>query len=269
MKCLTKLAIGVMVLLLSSDTIVSSVKGPAYKKRYRLVFRDEFNGTKGSSVNSKYWSVPERKKYMWARQISNVRNVYNIANGTLICKAIPNTVNQKDTAEMLTCAFSTKDKFEFKYGKVVVRLRTSNTEGNFPAVWLLPADQKNAPYRYGEIDIFETFGNDGKAHQTVHNHRTFALGRKENNAFPHSLDMTQWHVYGVEWTPTSIMFTIDGKTMGYYEKSKDEKELAEGQWTFDRPYYIVVNQSTGQKGWHEPDVNHVYQTEVDWIRVYQ
>lgn len=269
MKCLTKLTIGVMLLLLSSDTIALSAKDPVSKNKYRLVFRDEFNGRKGSSVNSKYWSVPERKKYMWARQISNVREVYDIANGKLVCKAIRNTLNPKDTAEMLTCAFSTKDKFEFKYGKVAVRLRTSNTEGNFPAVWLLPADQKNAPYRYGEIDIFETFGNDGKAHQTVHNHRTFTLGRKENNAFPHSLDVTQWHVYGVEWTPTSITFTIDGKTMGYYEKSKDEKVLAEGQWTFDRPYYIVINQSTGQKGWHEPDVNHVYQTEIDWIRVYQ
>ena len=136
---------------------------------------------------------------------------------------------------MLTSAFSTKDKFEFKYGKVEVRLRTSNVEGNFPAVWLLPAEQKGAPFRYGEIDIFETFGNDGIAHQT----------------------------------PTYILFTIDGKTTGYYEKSKDAKTLAEGQWTFDRPYYIVVNQSTGQKGWHEPDVNHVYATEVDWIRVYQ
>ncbi len=269
MKGLTNLTIGVLALLLSSDTIPLSAMAPASGNKYKLVFRDEFNGTGKKAMNSKYWSVPERKKYMWARQISDVPEVYDINNGKLVCKAIPNVAHPKDTAEMLTSAFTTKDKFEFQYGKVMVRLRTTQVEGNFPAVWLLPADQKNAPYRYGEIDIFETFGNDGKAHQTVHNHRTFALGKKEKNAFPHTVDVTQWHVYGVEWTPTYIMFTIDGKTMGYYEKSKDAKELEEGQWTFDRPYYIVVNQSTGQEGWHEPDVTHTYQTEIDWIRVYQ
>jgi hypothetical protein len=31
------------------------------------------------------------------------------------------------------------------------------------------------------------------------------------------IDMTQWHTYGVEWTPTRLLFTIDGSgwaTMG-------------------------------------------------------
>ena len=267
MKNLMNLTITIMVLLFTSDSINLSAKTKV-KDGYKLVFREEFKG-RAQTMNAKHWGVPKRQNYMWARQISNSPSVYAITKGKLICKAIPNTVNPNDTAEMLTSAFSTKDKFEFKYGKVEVRLRTSNVEGNFPAVWLLPAEQKGVPFRYGEIDIFETFGNDGKAHQTVHNHRTFALGRKEKNAFPHTLDVIQWHVYGVEWTPTYLLFTIDGKTKGYYEKSKDAKILAEGQWTFDRPYYIVVNQSTGQKGWHEPDVNHVYATEVDWIRVYQ
>ncbi|MFN2539722.1 MAG: family 16 glycosylhydrolase, partial [Mycobacteriales bacterium] len=24
------------------------------------------------------------------------------------------------------------------------------------------------------------------------------------------VDMTQWHTYGVEWTPTRLLFTVDG-----------------------------------------------------------
>lgn len=268
MKIFINLAICFIALLLSSDKMVISAKNTEAKNKYKLVFREEFNGT-GKAMNAEYWEVPKRQKYMWARQISNSLRVYTIKNGKFICRAIPNNVNKKDTAEMLTCAFSTQGKFEFQYGKVEVRLKTNCDEGNFPAVWLLPAKQKGTPFRYGEIDIFETFGNDGVAHQTVHNHRTFMSGKKEKNAFPHPIDVAIWHVYGVEWTPTFIRFYIDGKTTGYYEKSKDPQVLAEGQWTFDRPYYIIINQSTGEKGWHEPDVKRVYQTEVDWIRVYQ
>lgn len=156
MKKIWNLIIATMVLMFTSDSTIMSAKTKA-KDKYKLVFRENFNGT-GKTMNAKHWVVPKRQKYRWARQISDSSYVYTITNGKLICMAIPNNVNKKDTAEMLTCAFSTQGKFEFQYGKVEVRLKTNCDEGNFPAVWLLPAEQKGAPFKYGEIDIFETFG---------------------------------------------------------------------------------------------------------------
>ena len=50
-----------------------------------------------------------------------------------MCKAIPNRHLATDTAQMLTGAVFTKDKFEFRYGKVEVRMKTNRRVGNFPA----------------------------------------------------------------------------------------------------------------------------------------
>ena len=80
-----------MALLFTSDSINLSAKTKV-KDGYKLVFREEFNG-RAQTMNAKYWGVPKRQKYMWARQISNSPRVYSITKGKLICKAIPNTVN--------------------------------------------------------------------------------------------------------------------------------------------------------------------------------
>jgi beta-glucanase (GH16 family) len=44
----------------------------------------------------------------------------------------------------------------------------------------------------------------------------WGAGNSQMHAFK-QVDMTQWHTYGVEWTPTRLLFTIDGAgwaTMG-------------------------------------------------------
>ena len=176
---------------------------------------------------------------------------------------------ENDTARMLTSAIHTKGKWNFKYGKLEVRLRTNNLEGNFPAVWLMPVNPGN-PYSYGEIDIFESFGKEGKAYQTVHSHRSFMLQKQDGqNSFCKKLDITKWHIYGIEWESTRIIFTIDGKVTGIYMKSDDKTKLSEGQWSFDRNFYIIMNQSVGNDSWHTPNYKSTYETQIDWIRVYQ
>ena len=45
----------------------------------------------------------------------------------------------------------------------------------------------------------------------------------------------------------------------------------EGQWTFDRPFHIIMNQSVGDNSnpYFMVDTNQIYETQFDWIRVYQ
>lgn len=64
---------------------------------------------------------------------------------------------------------------------------------------------------------------------------------------------------------------IDGVPIGTYKKSGDDNLLRKGQWTFDVPCYIVINQSVGEESvWGmKPDYKTTYETRVDWIRVYQ
>ena len=71
------------------------------------------------------------------------------------------------------------------------------------------------------------------------------------------------------WTLAYIVMYVDGKITGTFLKSNDSEEIEEGQWTFDRPYYIIHNQSVGDDNWNTPMLNAVYETEIDWIKVYQ
>lgn len=33
--------------------------------------------------------------------------------------------------------------------------------------------------------------------------------------------------------------------------------------------HIILNQSVGDEGWNTPMLNAIYETEIDWIKVYQ
>ena len=242
------------------------------KKRlshYKLVFRDEFNLPNGSQPDSTIWSRAPRANNLWAKWISDSKDVVYIKNGRLVCRAIPNT-NPTDTAKMLTGAIFTKNKFAFKYGRVEVKMRTNLKKGNFPAAWLMVQNPGN-PYRYGEMDLIEYFGDEGIARQTMHSHRTAILKKSDQQTtfMTKSIERCKWHVYGLEWTPQSLVTLIDGKVTGCYPKSDDPIKLEEGQWTFDRSFFLILNQSLGYGNWHGPSYSDTYETEFDWVRIYQ
>ncbi len=237
---------------------------------YVLVFSDEFNQPNGSKPDDSKWICPPRGNSTWSRWVSDNKGVTFIKNGKLICRAIPNKKNSADTATMLTGALCTKGKFDFKYGKVEVRMKSNLKRGNFPAVWMVPVPSKDN--RYGEIDIVESFGDRGDVQQTVHTHQTVVLKKKGvKNVFRHNISVNKWHVYGVEWTSDRLIFTIDGHKTGEYRKSIIEKDIDEGQWTFDRLFYILLNQSVGN-GENEYMIRNktkIYETRFDWIHVWQ
>jgi beta-glucanase (GH16 family) len=255
--------------LFSSDTFVA--KGQkADDREWKLVFSDEFNQKNGSQPDSTKWSFSTRVDNGWAQWISHSKKVVFIKNGKLVCRAIPNNDRESDYVPMLTGAVETKDKFSFQYGKVEVRMRTNLKQGNFPAAWMVP-DYK-LDKRYGEIDIVEMFGNEGKAAHNVHTHRSYNL-KKEGikREFKEVIDVTKWHVYGVVWTANKIVWTVDGNIVGEYSKIDTPQMISEGQWTFDRPFFLRLNQSVGNSS-HPllvPDFGTTYETQFDWIRVYQ
>lgn len=98
--------------------------------KYVLVFSDEFNLPNGSQPDSTKWSRCKRYDSEWNRWVSSSRNVVFIKNGTLICRAIPNTKEKSDTATMLTGAIWTRNKYAFQYGRLLVRMKTNVIMGN-------------------------------------------------------------------------------------------------------------------------------------------
>lgn len=238
--------------------------------KYVLVFSDEFNLPNGSQPDSTKWSRCKRYDSMWNRWISASKDVVFIKNGKLICRAIPNIKEKGDTAKMLTGAIETIRKFSFQYGRVDVKLKTNLLRGNFPAAWMKP--EVIDPNKYGEIDIFESFGDQGIAQQTIHNHTSVILKKDiDKGKFKTDIDLDKWHVYSLVWTPTELIFLIDDFVTGRFYKSLDKEQLKLGQWTFDRQFYLILNQSVGDGRfkWLNVDTNNKYETQFDWVRVYK
>jgi len=263
--------IGLFFLFISSDTSNSAQEFVCGEDDYELIFSDEFNQSDGSVPNPKYWTCPPRSNSGWSRWISNSPQVTFIRKGALVCRAIPNPSLDTDTAKMLTGAIFTKDKFEFRYGKVEVRMKTNLRRGNFPAAWLRTWASKQQPL-YSEIDIVETFGNRKSAAHTVHSELTQKNPKhKEKNVFRTPCNVSKWHIYGLEWSSDKIVWTIDGQQVGEYKKTNDKQLLVAGQWSFDYPLFIILNQSVGSGGYDffMPQTHKIYETQFDWIRVYK
>ena len=54
------------------------------------------------------------------------------------------------------------------------------------------------------------------------------------------------------------------------KKKNNQNALNNGQWPFDREFYLILNQSVGDGSWaKKPDASFTYTTLFDWVRVYQ
>ena len=117
------------------------------------------------------------------------------------------------------------------------------------------------------------FGDKRESVHKAHSQLTVKNSRHgQRNCFRFPLKTTSWHVYGVEWTENRIVWTVDDRQVGEYVKSTDPQWLSRSQWTFDYPLFLVLNQSVGNGGGYAhfvPQTNKTYETQFDWVRVYQ
>ena len=256
------------LLALSADNI----RVEAQSNEWVLVFSDEFNQPNYSQPDSTKWNRATRNPSIWARWNSNSDKVVYIKNGELVCRAIPNKNEPADTAKMLTGGVNTMNKFEFQYGKVEVRMKTNFIRGNFPAVWMGKTHHQRDDL-YGEIDIAEVFSNQNKVYHTIHSQYTQKNphhGMK--TSFTKDVDVRKWHVYGVEWTPHYVLWTVDGVTSGFYQKPQDKQLIKDNAWTFDYPFFLILNQAVGNGLYSSlpyPDTRKTFETLFDWVRVYR
>jgi hypothetical protein len=87
-----------------------------------------------------------------------------------------------------------------KYGKYVVRAKFDRTNSNIEHCLLLWPTTGWPP----EVDFSEgpnSMGTMATSHWGSTNSQIHAYKK---------IDMSKWHTYGVEWTPTRLLFTIDG-----------------------------------------------------------
>jgi beta-glucanase (GH16 family) len=164
-------------------------------------------------------------------------------NGALVIKAVYQpgfTSKENKKYDFLSGRINTRDKMEFTYGTASARMKMAGGAGFWPAFWALG----NGKWPdCGEIDVMETVGDSSWTSNALHGPNYFGNTPLVYRAFfPTGMDVTQWHVYSVDWTANSIIFKIDDKVTYTVTRTMVEHY---GRWAFDNAKFIILNFALG------------------------
>jgi len=226
-----------------------------------LVWFDEFDGT--GAINTSKWTT-ETGGGGWGNQeeqiyTSSTNNVKR-EGGILKIKAIKESNGSYSSARI-----KTQDKFEFRYGYVEIRAKLPSSQGTWPALWMLGANFPEVGWpQCGEIDIMEQFQDKNKVKSTLH----WKLSDGQRGEYGLDVSNTtsdDWHVYAMDWTPTSITTYLDGNQFFTMNISG-----VEPYYPFNEEFFFIFNVAMGGTLGGDIDPNFTEDImEVDYIRLYQ
>ncbi len=151
--------------------------------------------------------------------------------------------------------------FSQEYGLFEARIKIPAGTGLWPAFWMLPELSTKQPDVPGEIDVIEVNNtNPLEVSGYAHDGPIFTYKAETQLSAPPS---SGFHVYAVEWTPTGITWTVDGKPYGHISAYKG--------WPFSQPFYMLLDLAVGGTWPGSPTAATVFpaKMEVSWIRVYK
>ena len=274
--------------IMTSDIIIYGLFKEQADSEWTKVWGDEFNSDK---MDTKRWKYHPRYSSTWNRLIAQSTDARKIVNRfedgyyNSYCIKTPTDLPKNEGSDMISGAIYSDGKFTFHYGKVEARAKTRPHVGNFPAFWLMPANNAEGGWPLsGEIDIWEQIDTDSQAHGTVHSGWTnkgswAGLGGNPAKQSPKSTnsyncDPAEWHVYAVEWDENEIRWYVDGVqfftyTNQHYSNGQYTEKIC---WPFYKDFYIILNLAIGG-GWggqQGVDTDALPCTfEVDYVRVFQ
>ncbi len=234
-----------------------------------LAFSDEFNGT---TVDRDKWSTRPRATSTWNRFITDDPRLTFVQDGSLVCLAHRNDILPEDDAPMLTGMVQSANSYGMIHGYVEARVLTKPHSGNFPAFWMMPIGHPGGWPVCGEIDIWEMINTQHRTYHTVHSNWTVNLGNKSNptSSANKGYQQDEWHTYGLLKQANKLTWYVDGTEVFSYAKSQNADHLEQGQWPYEKPFYIIMNQSVGDGSWASNyDASFVYETRFDWVRAYE
>ena len=240
---------------------------------WNLVWADEFDQPDGSSPDSTKWNHQQGGAGWGNGELQHYTNTTEnsfIQDGMLVIKANKEYMLGRDyTSARLTTQF----KGDWTYGRYEIRAKLPNTQGIWPAFWLLPS---RAVYGSGtaggEIDIMEMIGSEpNRVYGTLH------FGNPPEHAsnsydLPDGADYSDdFHIFALEWEPDEIRWYVDGNLFhsatDWFTSTKNATYPA----PFDQNFYLIVNVAVGGTWPGSPDETSVFpqMMYVDYVRVYQ
>ncbi|MCF2709760.1 RICIN domain-containing protein [Bacteroides pyogenes] len=234
-----------------------------------VIFEDDFEQT-GRIPDTTKWSLCPRIEPAWGKHLSESYDQAFVENGNLVLLA------EKKEGEYKAGGIQTLGKFDFQYGKVEVCARfTKTAQGGWPAIWMMPSIHRYAGSSWpacGEIDIMEQLNHQSIVHQTIHSHYKNTLHfYLPVPAMISSYKRDEYNVYGLEWTPDYLIFSINGQSKLKYPNMHFASEPSKKQWPFNAPFYLILNYALGGPDtWpgEIKDADLPAKMEIDWVRIY-
>jgi len=232
---------------------------------WRLVFADEFEGqaldeTKWTTCWSYGCATTDPSVWYSATNVI-------VGNGIVRLRAdnhpqfqhgrvIPYTSGMISTG---AAPESSAPRFTAQYGYFEARVRVPAGRGLWPAFWMLTPEQ-HPP----EIDIMEVLSKE-PTHVHLHYHYIDGSGVLQDygTAWDDGDFSADWHTFGVEWQPDTIVWYVDGV----------ERNRFEGNYVAAEPLYLILNlQVGGNDSWSGPaDATTVFPAyyDIDFVHVWQ
>ena len=223
-----------------------------FQNGWRLVWADEFDDVE---ITIKNWTIED----LVAKQNNELQ--YYSTNNVKVANGLLTIISKEESAHgrnFTSGAVHTKNTFNFLYGKVEMKAKLPKGQGIFPAFWMM-TNKVNT--WLPEIDILEMVGHKpNEIWMVLHGldesneKKTVAhsfIGEDYSNAF---------HTYGLEWTPTKLIWLIDGEIKFETEKYIPQEEM-----------YLYINTAVGGNWPGNPDHTTQFPTffEIDYVRIYQ
>ncbi|WP_238860214.1 family 16 glycosylhydrolase [Clostridium sp. YIM B02569] len=257
----------IMSLVISSLMVSSFIPTVTAKADtgWNLAWSDEFNGTNINTSNWKYetggdgWGNNELECY--TNRSENAR----IENGNLVIEARKENYNGMNYTSARLKSQGLKN---WTYGKVEARMKLPAGQGVWPAFWMLGENISQVSWpKCGEIDIMEHINNESAIHGTIHWDSTGNNTHAQYGAASPNIDVTQYHVYSIEWDVSSIKWFVDGTQ---YLEANIANNI-NGTEEFHKPFFILFNLAVGGNWPGNPDGSTPFPAKmyVDYVRVYQ
>lgn len=241
-------------------TLLVCIIGTAKAQNWQLVWADEFsNGISQDWVfetgrGGSGWGNNELQYYR--------RENATVENGNLVITAKRENFGG---ANYTSARMKTQGKKSWKYGRMEARIAMPSFTGVWPAFWMLGDNISTVGWpNCGEIDVMEHINTNNTCYGTIH--WSDQNGNYANYGGNIGTNVTQYHVYAVEWDESKILWFRDG--VKYHEVN-----IAggiNGTSEFHNKYFLLLNMAIGGN-WPGFSVdNNAFPAKmlVDYVRVY-
>ena len=252
----------------------TNVSDSVESQDWRLVWQDEFDSEK---LDYSKWEIEvnafgggNQEMQIYTDRKENVR----VEDGRLILEARRDHHGiQGTTREYSSGRIRSKRRGDWRYGRFEFRAKLPKGQGLWPAIWLMPSDDKYGGWAAsGEIDIVEYKGQEpNQVWGTLHYGGHWPDNKHSGSQYqlPSGSFADDFHEFALEWEEGEIRWYVDGHL--YQTQSKWDSINGPFPAPFDQEFHVILNMAVGGGFVGAPNAETSFpaRMEIDYVRVYQ